>query len=457
MENFSGEKLPFSKQIAYACGMLGWSILTNIIGVMLVYFYLPPSTSGLVNLLSQTLIFGVLNLAAAITGAGRLFDAFYDPFIGQLSDRSKNPKGRRIPFMKFAIVPAMIFCSLVYLPMTNHESISNALWLTIVLILFFVSATTYIIPYNAMLPEMAHTSEEKVRLSTFQQAGFVFGIIISSAINNIAGVFQHIFSFEERISAVQFSIVGLSILGGIFMAVPVFAIDEKKYCKGKPSQLSILPAMKQTFRNKNFIYYITADFSWYMALYIIVSGLLYFLTVLCGGKEEEGFYLMATMVLCSLLFYPFITIFANKTGKKKIVLFSFALMSGVFLLVYYLGKLPLPPKTQMYMLAIFASLPLATLGILPPAILAEIAEEDAKTSGENREGLYFAVKYFFVKLGQTFGMGLFAFLTLYGKDPGNDFGLRLNGICGFVLCVIAFVVFSNFREDKNVSGRVENK
>src|SRR6185295_14565983 len=99
-----------SKQIAYACGMLGWSILTNIIGVMLIYFYLPPSNSGLVNLLSQALIFGTLNLAAVITGAGRLFDAFYDPFIGQLSDRNKNPQGRRIPFMKWAIIPAMTFC-----------------------------------------------------------------------------------------------------------------------------------------------------------------------------------------------------------------------------------------------------------------------------------------------------------------------------------------------------------
>ena len=204
--------------------------------------------------------------------------------------------------------------------------------------------------------------------------------------------------------------------------------------------------MKQSFKNKNFIYYITADFSWYMALYIITSGLLYFLTVLCGGKEEEGFFLMGTMVGVSILFYPFINMLAKKIGKKKLILFSFALMSGVFLFVYFLGRISIPNNIQMYLLAIGAAFPLATLGILPPAILAEIAEEEAKTTGENREGLYFAVKYFFVKLGQTFGIGLFAFLTLYGKDPGNDLGLRLNGICGFVLCLIALFVFSRFSE-----------
>ena len=443
-----GKTLPLSKQIAYACGMMGWSILTNIIGVLLVYFYLPPSSSGLVNLLSQTLVFGTLNLAAVITGAGRLFDAFYDPFIGQTSDRSKNPKGRRIPFMKWSILPAMIFCGLVFFPMERSESPLNAYWLVVTLILFFVSATTYIIPYNAMMPEMAHTSDDKVKISTFQQVGFVAGIVISSAINNMADLIQHNFGIAERITAMQFSIWTLCALGGIFMAVPVFAIDEKKYCKGKPSHMAILPAMKQSFKNKNFVYYLCADFSWYMALYIITSGLLYFLTVLCGGKEEEGLFLMGTMVFVSLMFYPLVNILANKFGKRKLVLFSFALMSGVFLFVYYLGKLPIPPQAQMYLLAVFAAFPLAALGILPSAILAEIAEKDAQETGENREGLYFAVKYFFVKLGQTLGIALFAFLTLYGKDPGNDLGLRLNGICGFVLCVLAMIVFSRFKEKK---------
>jgi glycoside/pentoside/hexuronide:cation symporter, GPH family len=53
------EKLPFKKQISYACGMIGWSIMTNIIIVMLPYFYLPPSNSGLIPFVPQLLLFGV--------------------------------------------------------------------------------------------------------------------------------------------------------------------------------------------------------------------------------------------------------------------------------------------------------------------------------------------------------------------------------------------------------------
>ncbi|HXC06001.1 MAG TPA: MFS transporter, partial [Bacteroidia bacterium] len=87
------EKLPFSKQIAYACGMMGWSILSNIIGVLLIYFYLPPANVGLITLLSQITILSVVNLPSAITIGGRLIDALYDPFIGQASDRTGHKKG----------------------------------------------------------------------------------------------------------------------------------------------------------------------------------------------------------------------------------------------------------------------------------------------------------------------------------------------------------------------------
>jgi GPH family glycoside/pentoside/hexuronide:cation symporter len=444
----STEKLPFPKQIAYACGMMGWSILTNIIGVLLIYFYLPPANSGLVTLLAQVTLLGVLNLPSVITIAGRLADAMYDPFIGQTSDRSKNKKGRRIPFMKWSILPAAGFCILVFRPLDNEVSMANAIWLTFSLILFFISATTYIIPYNALMPEMAHTNQEKVKFSSFQQVGFVMGMIIASSTSNIASLFGHFFPDFTRMEAFQTAIWCLAGLGAIFMYIPVLVIDERRYCRASPSTLRLIPAMKQALKNRNFVYYIAADFSYFMALYIIMSGLQYFVTVLCGLPESIGVILVGTMVGVSLLFYPIINMMARKIGKKPIVLFSFFLLGLAFMSIYFLGKFPFPPKAQMFMLVFIAAFPLAALGILPPAILAEIADEDARKTGENKEGLFFAVKYFSVKLGQTFGIGLFAALTLYGKDPGNDYGLRLNGLFGAALCILAFAVFSRFKEKK---------
>lgn len=442
------KELPLRKEIAYAAGMMGWSTMTNIIIVMLPYFYLPPNNSGLTPLVPQLLVFGAFNILSLIAASGRLFDAFYDPFIASVSDGSENPNGRRIPIMRYAIIPAIIFCGMIFHPLYRSETISNAWWLTLMLIGFFMSVTTYIIPYNALLAEMAHTPEKKVKLSTFQQVGFVMGMIMSALTNNFADLIQSAFHIHQRMEALQYTIYGLSIFSGIVMLLPVLFINEKEYTEGKPTHIALLPAIKNTFRNVNFKYYLISDFAYYTALSIISSGLLYFVTVLLGLPESNGGMFMGIMVVLSLLFYPFINYGAKRFGRKALVLAAFAVLSLIFVTIYFLGRLPFTPVVQMFILVICASFPLASLGILPNAILADIAQKDTEETGENHEGMFFAVKYLFVKLGQTLGIAIFAMLTVYGKDPGNDFGLRLNGVIGFVLCVLALLFFSRFKEDK---------
>jgi GPH family glycoside/pentoside/hexuronide:cation symporter len=439
-------KLPFNKQLAYASGMIGWSIMTNLIIVMLPYFYLPPSNAGLMPLLPQLLILGVLNILPLIAASGRLVDALFDPFIASQSDKSENPAGRRIPFMKWAILPSVVFCCLVFFPVVKGESLYNAYGLAIALMLFFMSLTTYIIPYNALLPELTSTSSEKVKLSSFQQVGFILGMIIAALVNNYAKVLQSSFHIGNRNLAVQYTIWALCIFAGLMMLIPVLTINEKLYSNSKPTHLPLLPAIKKTFSNRNFKYYLISDFSFYMALSTISSGLLYFVTVLLSLPATKGGVMMGVMVLTSLLFYPLIIYLSKKIGKKPIVMFSFGLLSLIFVAIFFLGKFPVSASVQIYTLALCASFPLASLGILPNAILAEIAENDANQTGENSEGMFFAVKYLFVKLGQSLGIALFAFLTIYGKDPGHDYGLRMNGIFGFVLCVAALLVFSRFKE-----------
>jgi len=441
-------KLPFSKQIAYAAGMMGWSIMWNIVIVMLPYFYLPPSNSGLIPLVPQLMVLGLFNIMSVVLASGRLFDAITDPLIAQFSDKSNNPKGRRLPFMKWAALPTVIFCCLTFCPLSLSENVQNAYLLIFTLIGFFIMATAYVIPYYALLPELTHTGKEKVKLSSFQQIGFVIGMIFSALVNNFANMIQHSFHVTSRNHALQYTIWGLCIFGGLVMLIPVLAIDEKKYADGKPSHLPLLKSITKTFKNRNFKYYLISDFSFYMALSIISSGLLYFVTVLLRLDQSEGGLLVGVMVVVSVMFYPLINIITARFGKKPLVIISFGVLALIFVTIYFLGKLPFSAHAQIYTMVICAAFPLAALGILPNAILAEIAQEDAKKTGQNHEGMFFAVKYLFVKLGQTLGGALFIFLTVYGKDPGNDYGLRLNGIFGFVLCVLAMLFFSRFREVK---------
>jgi GPH family glycoside/pentoside/hexuronide:cation symporter len=232
------------------------------------------------------------------------------------------------------------------------------------------------------------------------------------------------------------------------MTITVFAIDEKKYCTNKPSAVPLKQALKQALSNKQFLLFIVADFSYFIAVTIITSGLIYFVTVLLGLHETIGNKLMITMVMVSFLFYPIVIYFSKRVGKKIIIIFSLLLLSFVFLGIYFLGKCTINAETQIFSLIIIAAIPLASLNILPNAILAEIIEKDTLETGGNKEGIYFAVRYFFVKIAQTFGIAIFAMLLLYGKDPGNDSGIRLNGILGFTLCFFAAIIFTRFKEKR---------
>jgi len=101
------------------------------------------------------------------------------------------------------------------------------------------------------------------------------------------------------------------------------------------------------------------------------------------------------------------------------------------------------------------SVPLAFLSVLPNAVLADIAEHDALKSGERKEGMFFAARTLMQKFGQTFGILIFAMLTTFGKDPGNDLGIRLSGVAGFVLCLGAGLVFIRYNEKKLMKETTE--
>lgn len=443
-------KLPLTIQLAYASGMMGWSILINLISVILVYLYLPPETSGLPKLIMQGAVFGVFNVVAIVTAGGRLVDAVYDPLIAHVSDRSRNPKGRRIPLMKRAILPSLLFCFLIFYPLEEKESSLNILWLVTMLIGFYVSSTTYIIPYNALLPELAPSSADKLRLSTWQSVGYVVGIGVASNAFNLCDLFQEQLHLSQRITALQLSVLLLSLLAALLMLVTVVVIDERKWCRNRPGTVPLRTALGQTLRNRNFLLFIVADFSYFIAVTIITSGLLFFVKVLLHLEESIGNKLMMVMVLVSFLFYPLINLLVKRTGKKKIVLISLFLLGIIFLGIFFLGKSSVSPELQIYALIAFAAIPLASLNILPNAMLAEIIENDSRETGENKEAVYFAVRYFFVKIAQTLGIALFSMLLLQGKDEGNDFGIRLNGLLGCCLCVAAGLIFTRFREKQTV-------
>jgi GPH family glycoside/pentoside/hexuronide:cation symporter len=432
--------------IAYSSGMAGWSVLINLVSVMLIYIYHPPLHSGLHTLIPAVIFLGIFSALALIAAGGRLFDAITDPMIAWMSDRSDNKRGRRIPYMRVGWLPAALFCIAVFIPPSVTESRLNTFWLLVTLTFFYLSLTIYFIPYNALMPELAPSERDKMRLSTWLSLAYVLGLIIAAQAPLLASWMENILQPEHRIRSFQGAIGLLAVIAGVLLYIPIVSIDEKKCCSGEPARVSFRKSLGQTLSNYNFRLFLFADFSYFLAISIISSGMLYYLKVLLGLEEALGSTVFGAMILVSLIFYPIVLNISRIIQKKYLVSFALIFLGLIFLAIFFLGRLPLPPKVQIYMFALLASLPVAILGIIPYAIIAEIAQLDGLKTGFRKEGMYFAVRNFFYKLGMTTGIMIFTIMTLWGKDPGDDLGIRMNGFVGFLFCVIAGITFLLFRE-----------
>lgn len=450
----SVQDLPLSKQIAYALGQYGWSILINIIGIQLVYFYAPPENAGLPYFIPQVTFLGFLNILSIIAASGRLFDAITDPLIAGLSDRLKHPKGRRIPFLNWGAIPAALFCFLIFFPIEKDQSTLNVVFIIIVQLLFFLFLTMYVTPYFALLAELGHTANQRLNLSTYISITYALGIMTAAQVPLVANLLKDKLNLDA-VTSMQYSIGIFCLISIILMYFPIWFIEEKKYCKSNPIDIPILESLKSTFKNEYFRYYFIADFAYFASLTIIMTGLLFYTTVLLfpddkvKGENIVGI-LLPIMILTSFVLYPVVNILAKKVGKKILVVISYAVMSIVFLQIYFMGEKfynrIFSPDLQAFGIIFLYSIPLAFVSILPNAILADIAEYDAKKTNLPKEGMYFAARTFLQKIGQTFGIFLFALLILFGKDPGNDLGVRLTGIAGFILSFIAAIYFARYNE-----------
>ncbi|MBR2681736.1 MAG: sodium:solute symporter, partial [Atopobiaceae bacterium] len=107
------------------------------------------------------------------------------------------------------------------------------------------------------------------------------------------------------------------------------------------------------------------------------------------------------------------------------------------------GKFGIPALVWGGAVAVLAAIPMAILGILPQAVLADIAEFDAVNTGENREGMFYAARTFSMTLGQSLAMILFSSLATLGS---GGLGYRITAIVATAFCLLGGLVFLRYNE-----------
>ncbi len=432
----------------FAAGQFGWSLLSGLISNWLVYFYQPDEASiaqGQTIFIPQGLVvLGIFTVIGGITAFGRLFDAITDPWIASLSDRCTSEKGRRIPFLKWASLPLAISTVLVFWSPVNENSQLNAVFLFVMVMAYYLSITAYCTPFNALIPELGHNQTERLNISTVISFTFIAGTAVAYLAPVIWGLFIPAFG---RVNAVRITFAIMAVIAFVCMQIPVWSIHEKDYVNTVPSKDTAFSSLASTFKNGEFRKFVGSDILYWIAITMFQTGLPFFVTSLLKLPETMTTLYFVGMTGLSLVFYIPINKLAPKFGKRKLILGAFGIFALSYLYTGFLGKISvISPNVQGLILMVTASLPMAVFGILPQAVVADIAQSDAKRTGSNREGMFYAARTFAFKLGQSLSMLLFTAISTIGGTAGT--GYRIAAFLAAAFCLLGGILFLFYNENK---------
>lgn len=460
------KRLTKKQMIIFAIGQLGWSILSGIIGAWFVTFYLPTQgdiDAGAKQFIQPGLvILGFLTILGLITALSRVFDAITDPLIANLSDRSKNPKGRRIPFMQKAAIPLSIVTVLLFCAPVNEISGANVAWISVFVVLFYLFMTMYCTPYTALISEFGKTQDDRMFISTAISLTFFAGTMLAYTPFVFAGMLRGAVGFNW---SYRICFIVLAVIACVCMLIPTFLLKEKEFVDTKPSTSSVFKSLAATFKNREFRVFAGSDIMYWVGLTLFQTGLPFFVKVSMNLNEGMTMVFMGGMTVLSACFYPFVNGFVRKHGKKKMVICGFLGLALAYTITALIGVLPfLTGMLPGVLICIVAAFPMALLGIIPQAIVADVAEADGIDTGENREGMFFAARTFAMKWGQALAMLVFTSLAIIGTTQATNsneitasaLGLRIVAIVAVCFCTLGAVILGLYNE-KKVMKTIESK
>ena len=209
------EKLNFTTKLAYGSGDMGPAITANILVFFLLYFF--TNVAGL-----------PAGMAGSILAIGKIGDAINDPIAGILSDRTRTPWGRRIPWMLFGAIPFGFFFFLQWIvPNFSDDPNLNNWYLfayyIVISILFNLAYTAVNLPYTALTPELTQDYNERTDLNSFRFAFSIGGSILSLILATV------IFQVYPGDPKQQYLVLGIvsSLLSVVALFWCVFRIQER--------------------------------------------------------------------------------------------------------------------------------------------------------------------------------------------------------------------------------------
>ncbi len=377
---------------------------------------------------------------SVIIFAARLSDAFTDPLIGVLSDKTDSRWGRRKPWIMVGAPLLMLSLYMLFTPPDNPSLWYFGTWI----ILLYFAFTVIDIPYFAWGAELSPIYDERTHITgrreQFHFAGTVsFNLLpltaalliyfSSQEVMNL-GLMMENFSaqFQEimKARAGHIDVILYWLANFVVIAIPI-TVGLALYFVPEPQQkvilrrkASFIASLRVVRRNGPYLRLIvcytvstfgaamTAALSYFFVKHVIQAGELY------------PIYLLV-YYLSSIAGLPIWMKLASVTGKHK------AFIISIIWFAFWASWIPFIPAGEFGLFLVIMCFKGSSVGAilaLPASMAADAIDIDSARTGEQRAGLYFSVWGMLKKgagaAGGAIGMAAAAFC---GFDPTAEPGL----------------------------------
>jgi GPH family glycoside/pentoside/hexuronide:cation symporter len=163
------ERLSRRHTFSYGLGAVGNGVFVTVPGLLLLYY-----------------LTDVVGVSAAIASVAlfvpKFWDAFANPLIGSLSDRSTSRYGKRRPFMLVGGIGTAAAFVLLFSAPAFSSQVVTALYVTAIFTVAMTAYAVFCVPWSAMPAEMTPDYHERTRLTSVRMVLLTFGILIGGAL-----------------------------------------------------------------------------------------------------------------------------------------------------------------------------------------------------------------------------------------------------------------------------------
>jgi glycoside/pentoside/hexuronide:cation symporter, GPH family len=407
--------LPQSLKIIHGLGAFAYGIKDNGFSVFLLIFY------------NQ-----VLGLDAGIVGTvimiALIVDAFIDPFIGELSDRTQTRWGRRLPWLYSAAIPVGIAWMLLWHPPELSDT-GLLLWL------FFTAVTTRAliamceVPSIALVPELTPDYDERTQFMRYRLL-FAWGGGLLMLFLAYGVFFAGPKGVSDPAGYNAFAICGSLMMAGsvLFSAMGQHKWVAKQSPPARPahSLIQALKDMRATLSNRAFLWLMGA------ALFALINqGITfalsnYLLAYLWQLERMEMLYYALVLFASVGIAFAILPTVSGRLGKKNggVLFATVALLVNTALYLCWLldivpGGTDDPSSLFMFSFVIFSNSSAAALMMLVPSMMADVVEASQSETGRRSEGLFFAGYFFTQKCAVGIGTFISGMILTFAQFPQN--------------------------------------